>query len=817
VLTTGCNAGSQSPPTFESLYAAAESELARGHSPDAQRQIDQALALARDRNDPAQLWRAQLLRAELSLTEGHPPKPPDVLEAELPPALSVAPLAARQRYLRARLFALDGRADQVESALGEARVLAKQSVAVDVLLDADLYEGRLQLQTGRWESGNALLEGAARDAAAHGDQRRAAIALNNLGMGRVARGRFDEALPYFQRVLSLADLRDELTYGASLNNAALCYARLGDFDHALPLHQRAIAAQETRSNRLYLAQAVGELGNTYMQKGDTAAALPYLERAFSVARAAGLVQQASWFADNVAAARINVGDWERAQAANNEARKLKTQAGDTSLVYNTLNDAQIALGRGQLADAGRLFNLTLHATSDDPSLQWLAHAGLADVARTRKDGATTAQEFEATLRTIERTRADLLKTDYKLSYLTPLIRFYRAYVDVLMDAGQRERALEIADSSRARVLAERAGASVPRRRTTAEFRRVAQASGTVLVAYWLGSDRSFAWVVDGAGVHVATLPPASRIEGLVADYQRLLVDRAADPLAMTTTPGDALFAAVVAPIQPYLTAGRPIVLVPDGALHTVNFETLPVPGTPRHYWLEDVSIAVAPSLATLQPSVKTGPARSSAGASVLLVGNAVAADPRFPALHFAGEELSRIAVHFAPASVTRQEGAAATPRAYFAAGPERFAILHFAAHASTSRETPLDSTVILSADAVGYKLYAREVAEHPLQADLVTISACRSAGERLYSGEGLVGFAWAFLRAGARRVVAGLWDVDDRSTVRVMDRLYAGIAAGQPPVTALRDAKLALVRGGGVYAKPYYWAPFQLFTVIADK
>ena len=35
-----------------------------------------------------------------------------------------------------------------------------------------------------------------------------------------------------------------------------------------------------------------------------------------------------------------------------------------------------------------------------------------------------------------------------------------------------------------------------------------------------------------------------------------------------------------------------------------------------------------------------------------------------------------------------------------------------------------------------------------------------------------------------------------------MDRLYAGIAAGQPPVTALRDAKLALVRGGGVYTKP---------------
>jgi len=49
----------------------------------------------------------------------------------------------------------------------------------------------------------------------------------------------------------------------------------------------------------------------------------------------------------------------------------------------------------------------------------------------------------------------------------------------------------------------------------------------------------------------------------------------------------------------------------------------------------------------------------------------------------------------------------------------------------------------------------------PLQAELVTISACRSAGARTYSGEGLVGLAWAFLNAGAHNVVAGLWNVED--------------------------------------------------------
>jgi len=65
---------------------------------------------------------------------------------------------------------------------------------------------------------------------------------------------------------------------------------------------------------------------------------------------------------------------------------------------------------------------------------------------------------------------------------------------------------------------------------------------------------------------------------------------------------------------------------------------------------------------------------------------------------------------------------------------------------------------------------ARDIVQHPLHADLVTISACYGGGERAYSGEGLVGLAWAFLRAGAHNVIAGLWDVTDASTEQLMDR-----------------------------------------------
>ena len=88
----------------------------------------------------------------------------------------------------------------------------------------------------------------------------------------------------------------------------------------------------------------------------------------------------------------------------------------------------------------------------------------------------------------------------------------------------------------------------------------------------------------------------------------------------------------------------------------------------------------------------------------------------------------------------------------------------------------------------------------------------RCAGSAIYAGEGLVGLAWAFLRAGAGNVVGGLWNVADSSTAEMMESFYAGLAAGQAPAEALRAAKLNLIASGGNHRKPFYWAPFQIHT-----
>ena len=98
----------------------------------------------------------------------------------------------------------------------------------------------------------------------------------------------------------------------------------------------------------------------------------------------------------------------------------------------------------------------------------------------------------------------------------------------------------------------------------------------------------------------------------------------------------------------------------------------------------------------------------------------------------------------------------ATPAAYLDAGPQQFAYIHFVAHGVASRIDPLDSAIILSRSSSAedsFKLHARDIIQHPIRADLVTISACYGSGARSFAGEGPVGLAWAFLRAGAHNVI----------------------------------------------------------------
>jgi CHAT domain-containing protein/Tfp pilus assembly protein PilF len=792
---------------FDKDYDRTRQTIWRGEFADAQKLADAAATQAQAAANPIWHWRFRLLVGEIALLRRQFPVAEQIASEPLPPGPDFDNLRARQRVLEARRQVELGQLRRAHEMMTSERPRAADDP--ELALEVDRVDGQALLRLGQWNQGETLLNSVVTKAAARADRYHEATALNDLGMSRVVRSRFDEALPYFERVMSMQDLSDWSIYALASRNAGSCYQRLGQFDRAVDLQQRALAIQERRGKREYFVQALGEMGILYGLRGEPKRALAYFQRGLAEAKAAGLGDEGARLAGNLASVEADLQRWDDAERDNLEAQRLSPDPSSRPSVYHRLRSARIAVGRDQFDEGSRLLNELVATPGVPPAVLWDAHFFLARVALERKQPDRAAAEFEAALSIIEATRAALQRTDDKISYLTRLISFYQDYVSSLLAQGQTERALEVADSSRGQLLVERQTTSAPARVKAAAFQRVARDSGAVLLSYWLDPEQSSLWVIAAGGVHRLPLPPAKEIETLVRQHQSAIADAMVDPLAASHTAGDRLYQMLVAPAAQWIAKDARVIIVPDGALHTINFETLTVDAPRRHYWIEDVQVEVAPSLATL-----TTPAAPMAAdpPRLLLVGNPRPHEPDFPALRYAAAEMSKVAAHFVPDRVTALDGDGASPVAYGKARPDRFAYVHFTAHAMTNKDSPLDSIVALSGPDDRFKLYARDVAALRLDAELVTVSACRSAGDRAYSGDGLVGFSWAFLKAGARHVIAGLWDVDDGSTPQLMDHLYRGIAAGHSPGRALRDAKRALIAAGGASASPYRWAALELFT-----
>jgi CHAT domain-containing protein len=842
-----CSCSGSSDRHLGSLLDSATDHLRRGDFSGALALADQGIALTSNAPATERAGQFRLLKAELLILQGKSALAVPFID-DTKPAVERSPrLRSKEKYLQGRMDLALGHLPDAIDRFDEARRRADEASAVDLQIDAKVFLGQAYLRSNRRDEADSVLHEALEQAQHLDDHYRQAAALLNLGMRHLNTSYFEEALFYFNRALAFEDLRSTANYATALRNAGVCYMRLGKFDEALNVQQHAVALIEKSEFKSSLGGTLGDLGTTYLLVGDGHRSIEYLKRAVEVAAEVKATRDQALYTGNLAAAYAAVKAWDEADHFNQEAIRLTADIGSsgersaTLQVDNTLTTGFIAEGRGQYKQASASFKRAMDEGGGNPRTIWRAETGLARVALASKQPVEATSHFEAALRSIEKTQTVLLNTDDQISFLTRLVQFYQEYVDVLVAQGHVDEALEVADSSRARILAERngrvarattvsaerssrneveasisskavAGSRIP----AAEYMTIAKRTGTVLVSYWVAPTHSYVWVVTPREIRCLPLASADEIAAAVGRYRQLIEETIGDPLKMTgsagnpTSAGEQLYAELISPIAKWIPRGSSVVVVPDGVLHNLNFETLPVTaGTDRHYWLDDVTVSVAPSLGVLTASSPS----SAAGHSLLLMGDPVASDKQFPALRFASGEMAGVEKAIGHEQTVVYHGAQASPRAYREARPERFAMIHFTAHAEANHDSPLDSAVVLSTDGARYKLYARDVVAQPLNADLVTISACRSAGARTYSGEGLVGFAWAFLRAGARNVVAGLWDVDDQSTAQLVPAFYDRLAAGDRPAVALRQAKLALAHSPGNFAKPYYWAPFQVFTL----
>jgi CHAT domain-containing protein len=144
----------------------------------------------------------------------------------------------------------------------------------------------------------------------------------------------------------------------------------------------------------------------------------------------------------------------------------------------------------------------------------------------------------------------------------------------------------------------------------------------------------------------------------------------------------------------------------------------------------------------------------------------------------------------------------------------QYRIIHFATHALVDDTNPSLSKIIFSQfDAQGRAqngdLTLADIYKLKLQADLVVLSACRTALGADTKGEGLIGLTGGFMHSGVPRVLVSMWPVSDSVTAEMMVRLYRKMLGKQklPPATALREVQIEMWKDGR-WNSAYFWAPF---------
>ncbi len=809
LLATGCASNSGS---FDAEYGQIRTLLQSEQYAVAEKRIDAILQQAEGLPDARVHWRFRLLKAETLLGERRLSDAAALLNSDPPNGPGWTEYRARTLLLRGTTDYYLAHYTEAEGVLAQAAALARQSESASLAAEVRLRQANLSVSQGRFDAAEEALQQVIRQAADLHEANLEATATGSLGSMLVSVSRYDDAIVWYERAQMLhAKLGANRSVARDEANLGFCYHRLGDYENAQHHYQKASDVFAKAGDLFDEQILIGDSGTLLYDTRDFAGAAAAYRRAHEIARKVQNDDWASRWASSLAALTAEMGDWDTAERYNNEAITLERRLHSKPFDAMTLSTSgRISAGRGQFREAERLFREAMNHAARDPRYTLIAQTELARLYEHNSQPRRADEEFQATVRSVDRLNAGLLKDDYKFGYLASLIDFYREYVDFLMGNHQPARALALAESSRTHVLAQRSGRAIATQSHTADaYQRLAREAHAILLEYWLGDAQSYLWVITPRRIVDYRLPPGKSIHNLVENY-RSVVLAGRNPLEAAGDTGRKLYDALLAPAAKDLCPGCRMILVPDQDLYSLNFESLPA-SSGEGYWIENADVEVAPSLDYLVDAGRRKPQRSGRK-SVLVLGDPISALPEFPKLEYAAREIGEIRASMGIPNAKVLSGQQARPDAYKSAQPGQFEFIHFSAHATANTQSPLDSAVILSGPPDRCRLFARDVMSVPLTAELVTISACRSAGARTYAGEGLVGFAWAFLRAGARNIIAGLWDVNDRSTEELMSRLYAEIARGSSPAEALRAAKLSFIHAGGSYAKPFYWAPFQVYT-----
>jgi CHAT domain-containing protein len=325
---------------------------------------------------------------------------------------------------------------------------------------------------------------------------------------------------------------------------------------------------------------------------------------------------------------------------------------------------------------------------------------------------------------------------------------------------------------------------------------------STLLSFAAFGGRVVAWVADSRGVQEFQIPTDS--DALAQEIRKFyaLCSDPLSPIEKVKATGSRLYKWLLAPVQQALDPSRILFIEADDSMSSITWPALFTPN--GSYFGQSFTIVNTPGLVYKQPSFKT---RTWTDRIVIAhPGSVVLNGARYLPLPDAEHEVEYVS-HLYPSSkvirgkdVTASELSKQLPNA---------PIFHFAGHA-VSREYG-GELIIERKDGSGDVLSASTLAKFTLkQTQLVVLSACSTgagSGDITRDPNGLI---WAFLSAGAQRVVASRWDVNSEATSNLMHSFYQALNQSRVAASAMKTAQLSLMSSPSK-SHPYYWASFQVY------
>ena len=698
-----------------------------------------------------------------------------------------------------------------------------------------------------------------------GDKRGEAMALNQIGFADQATGDSQRALDHYQQALQLArEIGDRLTQADILNNLGMVYRSLSEWPQAMEHYEQSLALFRVGGERRREAVILRNIATVQREQGKLTEARASIEQAVALLE---FIRSAAGSENNRAAFFATVTDFYDFQidllmqmnkanpmaGHNQQALRVSERSRARSLL-DLLNKSRADLREG----------VAPSLLEQERSLRQRLTSGLDQLTRllsgrhTPEQQAAAEKEISTLTDHYRKIEAEIRQTSPRYAALMqPQPLNVSEIQQQILD--QDTLLLEYAlgqDHSYLWAVTPNSVTSYqlpPRAEIEAAARRVYE----LLIAR---QPRPGETELD----HQARIKEASAgYSSQSAALSRMLLGQAASQLGhkrlLIVAPGILSYLPFAALPVPEKATGR------QGDKETGGKEDpRPVPASPRppvpdQPLIAEHEIVNLPSASVLSVIRRDTAGRTAAAKSVVVLADPVfeANDPRVAlaakkssgAVVAKGSDHDKLTTGVVNAELTRAVRGMNTGRAGFSRLPfsgeeadailssspaglkatsfrasratatsdelSQYRIVHFATHGLLNSEHPELSGLVFSLiDEQGRAqdgfLRLHEIYNLKLNADLVVLSACQTGLGREIKGEGLVGLTRGFMYAGAPRVVASLWQVDDLATAELMKRFYQGMLKdGLRPAAALRAAQMELSQTKR-WAAPYFWAAFTL-------